>query len=236
MNTTEHASKLDTDYFSKKLSLIQRDIAQYTPQELATELRRLSETALPHASPEQDREKFEEFMETALAQFIVDVGESGFVLSEESQNCFKDGLRIGHEKALASRNEELEAEITRLSGTSGYCLQCEAKARENESLQAEVAMLRDALKDLWVNDTDDIHAALAASPSDWFEKQKKLIELKARADEYDHTWHDYWTPLMRNRKAFLDAELRAQLKEKSDARKISGRRTRSSHVYTLQTR
>ena len=38
-------NELDTDYFAKKLELIQRDLLWYSAEELARELARLSKTA-----------------------------------------------------------------------------------------------------------------------------------------------------------------------------------------------
>ena len=84
---------------------------------------------------------------------------------------------------IATRDEEhdslvgmLEEKIARLKEQTERYFDAESSAKLIEQLQAQVAMLSDAL-----NDTDDIHAALSAPPSNWLER--KLIE--ARIDDLD---------------------------------------------------
>jgi len=43
-------------------------------------------------------------------------------------------------RGLEAEIEQLKAQVTKLSGASGFCLQCEASAKVVAALQAQVAM------------------------------------------------------------------------------------------------
>lgn len=61
---------LDVNYFRKKLEIVQRDISMYRPEELATELARLAQTAASQIEPLSRQEFADNLKAEALARTI----------------------------------------------------------------------------------------------------------------------------------------------------------------------
>jgi hypothetical protein len=61
---------LDVSYFHGKLQLVIRDIDMHTPEELATELAGLAQTAASKIPPERHKEFAERLLRKAIAKVI----------------------------------------------------------------------------------------------------------------------------------------------------------------------
>lgn len=114
---------------------------------------------------------------------------------------------IDHVHMLQAENKKLQQRISELEGIVLFespLRILDERTRENEKLQAKVAMLRDALSSArnWMSDRNDITPkvdyALSESSSDWITQHDQQVRdaayAKGRQDMHDEVMSEWHKP------------------------------------------